>query len=178
MHALETLVSIAAEGASSVKGGNRLIFEHFANHSGAAVHLSSPVTSLKKLQAPRTSRTPEWQLSHTVDGLDSTGTFDVVLIAAPWHQTGIQVTGSDASQTVGPPVEYIDLHVTIAITNASAPQACYFNPAWACKDPAPNTMYELPLRQTFESDLWYYPASQPSLHTNKARLTRCLASIL
>ena len=43
IHALEGTVSMAASGASSVKGGNFQIFKHFLGHSGANVFLNSSV---------------------------------------------------------------------------------------------------------------------------------------
>lgn len=43
IHALEGAVSMAATGASAVKGGNFQIFEQFLNRSGAKVFLNTPV---------------------------------------------------------------------------------------------------------------------------------------
>jgi prenylcysteine oxidase/farnesylcysteine lyase len=43
IHALEGVVSMAASGASTVKGGNFQIFEQFLNRSGAKVFLNTPV---------------------------------------------------------------------------------------------------------------------------------------
>ena len=43
IHALEGFISMAASGASSVKGGNFQIFKHFLGHSGANVFLNTTV---------------------------------------------------------------------------------------------------------------------------------------
>lgn len=147
MHALETLVSIAAEGASSVKGGNRLIFEHMARARGAAVHLQQPVTSLKKLQTSvradgAKSGPVEWEVTsqHLITGQKTSKTYDIVVVAAPWHRMKMQVSSAEAKRRAGAPVDYVDLHVTLVVTNATAPQACFFNPHWACRDAAPKTV--------------------------------------
>lgn len=142
MHALETLVSIAAEGASSVRGGNRLIFEEFVDRSRAKVHLNTSVTQLKKLSPSSEKGLPKWALTYADPYKGHSGrTFDAIIIASPWQFTGIDnVAGSNAASRAGPAFEYIDLYVTVAVTNASHPQACFFNPHWGCKDKAPNTV--------------------------------------
>ena len=43
IHALEGMCSMAASGASSVKGGNFQLFQHFLARSGANVHLNTQV---------------------------------------------------------------------------------------------------------------------------------------
>lgn len=43
IHALEGLVSLAASGAASTKGGNYQVFERFLQHSNASVHLNTTV---------------------------------------------------------------------------------------------------------------------------------------
>lgn len=142
MHALETLVSIAAEGASSVKGGNNQIFEQFVARSGAALHLEHQVTRIEKLEAPsKESTRAQWALTAVSEsGKQKAETYDLLVVAAPWHQTDLQIVGSSAPALLGPPVEYVKLFVTIVITNATAPRACFFNPKWACNDAAPQTV--------------------------------------
>ena len=49
IHALEGACSMAATGASSVKGGNFQIFEHFLGHSGARVFLNTTVGLLSQI---------------------------------------------------------------------------------------------------------------------------------
>ena len=43
IHALEGMVSLAANGASTVKGGNWQIFEHFLAESKASLYLNTTV---------------------------------------------------------------------------------------------------------------------------------------
>ena len=44
IHALEGMVSLAANGASTVKGGNWQIFEHFLAESKASLYLNTTVS--------------------------------------------------------------------------------------------------------------------------------------
>ncbi len=46
---LEGACSLAASGASSVKGGNFQIFENFIARSGANVHLNTTVRTISSL---------------------------------------------------------------------------------------------------------------------------------
>lgn len=46
IHMLGAACSLAANGASSVKGGNWQIFEQFVKRSGATVHLKTAVRFL------------------------------------------------------------------------------------------------------------------------------------
>ena len=137
MHALEGLVSIAAEGASSIQGGNRLIFENFANRSQADVKLAHKVVSVTKLDGSA----PEWIVTneHWKNGelIQSSSTYDAVMLAAPLHSTNIAFHNTDIVSQV-PKHPYVHLFVTIAITNATAPRGCYFNKAWSC-DPIGST---------------------------------------
>lgn len=43
IHALEGMCSLAATGATSVKGGNYQLFEEFVKRSNATVHLNTTV---------------------------------------------------------------------------------------------------------------------------------------
>lgn len=49
IHMLEGACSLAATGASSVKGGNFQIFKNFLDRSGAKVHLNTTVCSIRSL---------------------------------------------------------------------------------------------------------------------------------
>ncbi|EJD04227.1 uncharacterized protein FOMMEDRAFT_146234 [Fomitiporia mediterranea MF3/22] len=121
LHALEGAVSMAASGASSVKGGNFQIFEHFLGHSGAHVYLNTSVISV-------TEKQHQWILK------TSTGeskNYNDVIIAAPYHTSGINValsTGllAPASAPEVPPQPYVHLHVTLLTTTALHPDPAYF----------------------------------------------------
>lgn len=136
MHGVGGLVSMAASGATSVQGGNKLIFERFGAHA-TSVRLESRVTRLvKTIDKQQVTWTVEWE--------DAVGShskkFDDVIVAAPFHSSGIEIVNSDAASLI-PPIEYVQLHVTIVITNASTPQLCFFDPASPCSSAAPPTIY-------------------------------------
>ncbi|KAK4052040.1 hypothetical protein OIV83_002334 [Microbotryomycetes sp. JL201] len=119
--ALGSLVSMAATGASAVKGGNRRIFQEFLARSDATVKLGDAVKSVTKLDAPKGKR-PQFVVK-TAGG--SGGTFDAVIFAAPFHQAGVSLSNSKARSRI-PFQPDIQLHVTFVITNASSPTPEYF----------------------------------------------------
>lgn len=132
-HAAVTLVSWATNGASSIQGGNYQIFEHFAQESGADVQLQTGVKSLRKVSAGSGAsfdNSSAWEVTavHGPTGETSIETFDSVIVAAPWHSTGIEVVDSDAAEVVGPAVPYEEVHVTLVATNTTELQACFFEP--------------------------------------------------
>ncbi|KAK4051274.1 hypothetical protein OIO90_004755 [Microbotryomycetes sp. JL221] len=123
IHAVGALVSMAANGASAVKGGNRRVFENFLSKSQAHVKLGETVKSITKLDAAQGKR-PQFVVKTSGNG---GGTFDAVIFAAPFHQTGIELVGFKQSvQNRIPHQEYIQLHVTFVITNATTPLPEYF----------------------------------------------------
>lgn len=128
------MVSVAAEGASSVVGGNRQIFESFAKHSYATIKLNHKVLSLAQLDGEPST----WELTSTSAQDLQSKMYDIVVLAAPYHQTGISIVTSSPLHIPDQP--YSHLHVTLVMTNATAPRSCYFNPTWACKDAAPTTV--------------------------------------
>jgi prenylcysteine oxidase/farnesylcysteine lyase len=84
IHGLGALVSMAASGASAVKGGNRKIFENFVGRSGSTLKLGkgAKVERIIKLDAAENERL-RWVV-HAAEGSD---TFDVGLntIMNLWH---------------------------------------------------------------------------------------------
>ncbi|GAA5932145.1 hypothetical protein JCM3775_004250 [Rhodotorula graminis] len=125
IHGVGALVSLAATGAMSVHGGNRRIFEEFVGRSGARLRLgeTARVQSILKLDATKGKRA-QWVVK-TTSGVGG-GTYDAVILAAPFHQSGIQVVNSVAASLI-PKQAYIKLFVTFIITNASTPQPSYFD---------------------------------------------------
>lgn len=121
---------MSATDTLSVVGGNNQIFQGLADKSAAQLHLNAGVKSLKKLSGADGHTT--WEVT-TLTG-DMVDTFDVVVVAAPWHQTGIEVIDSVADQVAGPAVEYVDLHVTLVVTNATSPQDCFFLANSTCEE--------------------------------------------
>lgn len=75
IHGVGALVSLAPNGASTVVGGNRQIFERFVADSDARVHLDDPVVSVTKLDAAEDDEHPQWVVQSASGG----GTYDVSL---------------------------------------------------------------------------------------------------
>ncbi|EGF97645.1 uncharacterized protein MELLADRAFT_79816 [Melampsora larici-populina 98AG31] len=149
IHALGTLVSLAGSDGMSVKGGNRQIFEKFAIESGATVHLAHQVTRISKVK-PLNAVTDE-RSKYTISYRDAnnhsltseSGPFDAVIIAAPFHQTGIEFDTADVSSKI-PNQPYVHLHVTFVITNATTPSGKFFGlPA---EEEMPKTIYSTMMR--------------------------------
>ncbi|KAH9926192.1 uncharacterized protein B0H18DRAFT_1006933 [Fomitopsis serialis] len=99
IHALEGLCSLAATGASSVKGGNFQIFEQFLERSGASVHLNTTVISRA---------------------------YRAVVLAAPLHQAAIYISPPGFAE-IPPPQPYVRLHVTLLTTPSSSHNPARFN---------------------------------------------------
>ncbi|KAL5535268.1 hypothetical protein ACEPAF_3362 [Sanghuangporus sanghuang] len=121
IHALEGSVSMAASGASSVKGGNFQIFKHFLGHSGANVFLNTSVISITEKQHHWTIKTSSGESKNYND----------VIIAAPYHSSGINVALSNGllAPTSAPEVPlqpYVRLHVTLLTTTSLHPDPAYF----------------------------------------------------
>ncbi|GAA5984403.1 hypothetical protein JCM11641_000125 [Rhodosporidiobolus odoratus] len=125
IHGVGALVSLAATGAVSIKGGNRRIFENFIGSSSAGLHLGEDgrVESLLKLDAEKGKRA-QWVVK-TASGVGG-GTYDAVILAAPFWQTGIRIVNSAAASLI-PHQAYVKLYVTFVITNATTPQPSYFD---------------------------------------------------
>lgn len=108
IHGLETMVCLAAEGAMSVEGGNWRIFANMLNASGADVYLKSKVDEIEIGDPDRGLRVAP-SGPHVQDyGLDA------LILAAPYHQTGIKFTPTPAH--VPDDIEYVKLHVTLFST--------------------------------------------------------------
>ncbi|KAG8959873.1 hypothetical protein FRC03_007347 [Tulasnella sp. 419] len=118
IHGLGGAVSMAANGASQVEGGNFQIFEGFLKHSDAQVHLGSTITSLTKTTVGDRTK---WHLDGSHEA--ARHGYDHVILTAPIHNAGI--TLKDSSATF-PPVEYVRLHVTILSTTSFRPLSSYF----------------------------------------------------
>ncbi|KAI5479707.1 prenylcysteine oxidase [Pseudohyphozyma bogoriensis] len=124
IHGLGALVSLAAQGASKVVGGNRRIFEGFMGESGAKLRLGGggevmKITKLDKAEGGRA----KWVVQ-TKEGAG--GTFDAVILAAPFHQTSVSFINTPLPSVI-PAQPYVPLHVTFVLTNASSPSPSYFS---------------------------------------------------
>ncbi|KZS96897.1 FAD/NAD(P)-binding domain-containing protein, partial [Sistotremastrum niveocremeum HHB9708] len=117
-------VSMAADDASGVEGGNYQIFENFVNRSGATIFLNTPITSVKR----SSSSLAQWEVS-TAAG--DAKTYDAVIIATP--QTS-SVRLSQPYNDTKSKRKFVHLHVTLIATTAERPSATFFNtpkpPKW------------------------------------------------
>ncbi|ESK98241.1 prenylcysteine lyase [Moniliophthora roreri MCA 2997] len=125
IHALEGACSLAATGASQVKGGNWQIFEHFLKYSNATVHLNTQVT-----QITHKSSSHPW-IIHSDKGAIA---YKAVILAAPLHQTGIDLPPGLVTQVPDQP--YVHLHVTLLTTNSPQMNPEYFSMPPSAKIPA------------------------------------------
>lgn len=120
IHALEGMVSLAANGAQSVLGGNWQIFDLWAKESRADVRLKTTVKTLRQ------GAKGKWHVG--IEG-GAEETYDVVVLAAPYKGTNIHIDSPELSvEEAFPPVDYVHLHVTLVATTAAHPQATYFFP--------------------------------------------------
>lgn len=137
MHGFGALVSIAGSGGASVQGGNRQIFQKFANHSTAHIHLNHQVTTITQLDVTNYPDHPDLKYvltyreledkskTHLKSSTDSQP-FDAVILAAPYYQTDITILSPNPSTQI-PSQPFVKLHVTFIVTNATAPSGQLFN---------------------------------------------------
>ncbi|KZT06641.1 FAD/NAD(P)-binding domain-containing protein [Laetiporus sulphureus 93-53] len=116
IHALEGMCSMAADGASSVKGGNFQLFEEFVKRSNASVSLETAVTALKHDEA-----SGAWLVSTA----DSRQAYRAVILAAPFHSANISLFPEALAESF-PEQPYVRLHVTLLSTPAPSPNSAYF----------------------------------------------------
>ncbi|KAK0624917.1 Prenylcysteine lyase-domain-containing protein [Bombardia bombarda] len=119
IHGLDTMVSMAPEGAMAVLGGNWQIFDNMVQRSGANVALNTSVVSIHfaekneettslptkyNIQTASTSK-PDAEETHPIQ-------FDDVVIATPYQFSKI----SAAEGVIQHPIDeipYVQLHVTL-----------------------------------------------------------------
>lgn len=132
---------MAANGASSIEGGNRRLFEHFAANSDARIHLGTCVTSIERLgqgytesasTMPDPSRRP-WLIRYqsTEDGRSALQTYDAIIYATPMHPTvfsyatEVDFIQSDIPSRIAK-LPYVHLYVTLVVTNATSARPEFF----------------------------------------------------
>ncbi|KAL6302927.1 Prenylcysteine lyase-domain-containing protein [Sparassis latifolia] len=122
IHALEGMASLAATGATSVKGGNFQLFEQFLARSNASVRLNTSVTSLVPTKHG-------WVLTSSSESTaqTQTQTYRGVVLAAPFHTSALALP--EAVAALVPPQPYVHLHVTLLSTRTPRPSAAYFGVA-------------------------------------------------
>lgn len=118
LHALETVVCLATDGAMSVQGGNWRIFDGMARASGAAVRLGTAVVRIER-SAERggyvvySKRAAEVITEHDETEEQGGEFFDAVVLAAPFHIAVIDVSPPLPRSATPAPVEYVTLHTTL-----------------------------------------------------------------
>lgn len=126
---------MAATGASGIQGGNFQIFEQFLNRSGANVYLDTAVSLSKhpsitfrpqspSLQVNSITQKPSshrWTIRSTRGDVD----YHAVILAAPFHSTGIKFPPSLSSEV--PKQPYVHLHVTLITTTSPSLDPAFFS---------------------------------------------------
>jgi prenylcysteine oxidase/farnesylcysteine lyase len=113
---LTSQVSLAAEGAMAIQGGNWQIFHEMVQRSGAQVVLDTAVVGIDKA-----SEGPSGRAQYTVQTTSGSTpgnptthptTFDNIIMANPYQFSGISV-GDGVLDNPIEPITYVQLHVTI-----------------------------------------------------------------
>ena len=164
VHAVQGAVSMAGAGASSVVGGNKCLFSSFAKQSGATIHLNTQVMSIEELELDDMhERQPTWLLRYQdiMGGQVTTRAYDAIIYAAPIHPPPASTDPrtdfiKTAIPDLVPDLPYIQLHVTIVVTNATNPKSAFFG----VKEKAPATILA-----TFEPFLSDTSKTRPKINS-------------
>ncbi|KAF5521358.1 Farnesylcysteine lyase [Colletotrichum aenigma] len=116
IHGLETMVSMAPEGAKQVIGGNWQIFDTMLQKTNATVNRNTTITSMEVKTGPTSSK---YFISAKDSHADAAAeadqypvAFDNVVIATPWQYSDISVA-EDLFQHKIDEIPYVKLHVTL-----------------------------------------------------------------
>lgn len=113
IHGLETMVSMATDGATQIRGGNWQIFDRMLNASGATVYLDTAVSSVEKNSGQYTLTAKPAKAAW--NSAASKQQFDSVVIAAPFQYSGLKL--SDGLVEKSPDeIPYVQLHATLFTT--------------------------------------------------------------
>lgn len=140
IHAIGSLVCLAANNARQVKGGNWQIFRKFIESSKADLKLNETVKLIKRDNVKN-----KWQLEHVNSETRNKNieVFDDVIIATPFDQA--EIKGADIDI---PRVDYVHLHVTFFVTNSTL-NASFFGED--SRQPFPSTILTTPFNQSDEN---------------------------
>lgn len=115
IHGLDTMVSIAPEGAKAVLGGNWRIFDNFVAASGAQVALNTSVTSIA-LGTKAGAKYPKYLIStqsaSSKQDVAAGVAYDNVILATPYQFADLKAPSS-VLQTQIDEIPYVRLHVTL-----------------------------------------------------------------
>ena len=117
IHGLDTMVSMAPEGAMAVAGGNWQIFHKMVQKSGAHIALNTSIVSLDLADGSDESVQPRYKLTTAFTSKPDSeetypATFDDVVIATPYQFSNIEA-GDGVVQQVIDKIPYVSLHVTL-----------------------------------------------------------------
>ncbi|SNX83901.1 related to Prenylcysteine oxidase precursor [Melanopsichium pennsylvanicum] len=148
IHGFGALVSLAATGATGVKAGNYRIFEEFAHRSGAKIltGVEGQVTGIVKYKSvnlrrhltdKQESKNEDETLTQWYIGTKAGEgeTYDAVIIATPWHNSGITLLNTKERVKAKP---FVHLHVTLLTTKRASPDPEYFG--MGSQDKIPTTI--------------------------------------
>ncbi|KFY16377.1 hypothetical protein V492_01362 [Pseudogymnoascus sp. VKM F-4246] len=113
IHGLETMVSMATDGATQVQGGNWQIFDLLLNASRATVHLDTTVSALEKNNGRYILTSKATNAGWTA--VASEQQFDSVVIAAPLQYSGLKLSEGLVEKTPDE-IPYVQLHATLFTT--------------------------------------------------------------
>lgn len=112
IHGLETMVCMATDGAMSIDGGNWQIFDHMVRASSANLRLNTTVSSIDRHDDGQYAISYQHASSKATSSSE-TAEFDAVILAAPYHSSGLD--GSIRPSLPNPPdkIPFVTLHVTL-----------------------------------------------------------------
>ncbi|KAG0296717.1 hypothetical protein BGZ97_004465 [Linnemannia gamsii] len=113
IHALGALVTMAANDAQQIQGGNFQIFEGMVAKSGAEVRLETKIARIRKLAPQSEGEEPQFEVT-TTGGQKQI--FDYIILAAPIESTNIDF---DISLPPQPKVHYRTIHATFVRGNVN-----------------------------------------------------------
>ncbi|KAK4443879.1 Prenylcysteine oxidase [Podospora aff. communis PSN243] len=113
IHGLDTMVSMAPEGAMAVKGGNWRIFDGMVKRSRAHVALNTSVVSIG-FAPEQSSRVPRYVIGTESSGeqAENPVVFDNVILANPFQFSKISAADGVIHNAIDE-IPYVQLHVTI-----------------------------------------------------------------
>ncbi|KAF9901072.1 hypothetical protein EC991_006558 [Linnemannia zychae] len=106
IHALGALVTMAADDAQQIEGGNFQIFEGMVAKSGAEVRLETKIARVRRLEPQGEGEEPQFEVTTTTGHKQI---FDYIVLAAPIESTSIDF---DISLPPLPKVDYRTIHAT------------------------------------------------------------------
>lgn len=113
IHALGALVTMAANDAQQIEGGNFQIFEGMVANSGAEVKLETKIARVRRLEPRHQGEEPQFEVTTTTGHKQI---FDYIVLAAPIESTNIDF---DISLPPQPKVDYRTIHATFVRGNVN-----------------------------------------------------------